>query len=312
MPTTTHDGRRTRELPADPPWCPRARGPRPGEPPPAPRPGPPAGSDARRFVLEHAPDLPRDTQDSLVLLTSELVTNAVLHARTQIELGITIGDDSIVVTVHDLDLARPEQDPYASREGGWGLGLVSALAEVSAMQTDPEGGKVAWFRLGRTGTSQVADGAAARPAGRRTDQGPREGDADVTGRPGAVQPGAGQPGAGQPGAARPGAGQPGAARPGAAQPTTTSGTARAAGSCASVGTGTRRVRRSASSPPASAGSTTSRWAACPRGAPPSSPARPAAPRPSSPRSSSPRAYAVGSRASSSPSRSRPTTCAPTC
>ena len=124
-------------------------------------------SDARRFVLQHAPDLPADTQDSLLLLTSELVTNAVLHARTEIELGITIGDDSIVVTVHDLDLARPEQDPYASREGGWGLGLVSALAESSAMHTDPEGGKVAWFRLGRTGTSHVADGAAARPAGRR-------------------------------------------------------------------------------------------------------------------------------------------------
>ena len=124
-------------------------------------------SDARRFVLEHAPDLPQETQDSLVLLTSELVTNAVLHARTEIELGITIGDDSIVVTVHDLDLARPEQDPYTAREGGWGLGLVSALAESSDMHSDPEGGKVAWFRLGRTGTSDVPDGAAARPAGRR-------------------------------------------------------------------------------------------------------------------------------------------------
>jgi len=122
-------------------------------------------ADARRFVLEHAPDLPAETQDSLVLLTSELVTNAVLHARTAIELGITIADDSVVVTVHDLDLARPEQEPYSAREGGWGLGLVSALAEVSAMHTDPEGGKIAWFRLGRTGRPDVPDGAAARRAG---------------------------------------------------------------------------------------------------------------------------------------------------
>ena len=118
--------------------------------------------EARRFVLQHAPDLPPDTQDSLVLLTSELVTNAVLHARTAIDLGITIADDSIVVTVHDLDLARPEQDPYAGREGGWGLGLVSALAEGSAMDSDPEGGKTAWFRLARTGAPDVQDGAAAR------------------------------------------------------------------------------------------------------------------------------------------------------
>ena len=124
-------------------------------------------SAARRFVLEHSPDLLPETRDSLVLLTSELVTNAVLHARTEIELGITIGDDSIVVTVHDLDLARPEQDPYAAREGGWGLRLVSALADSSAMHTDPSGGKTAWFRLGRTGAAHVADGAAARPEGLR-------------------------------------------------------------------------------------------------------------------------------------------------
>ena len=122
-------------------------------------------SDARRFVLSHAPDLPADTQDSLVLLTSELVTNAVLHARTTIELGITIADDCIVVTVHDLDLARPEQAPYAQREGGWGLGLVSALADVCAMETDPDGGKTAWFRLPRTGAPVVADGDAARADG---------------------------------------------------------------------------------------------------------------------------------------------------
>ena len=119
-------------------------------------------SDARRFVLQHAPDLPAETEDSLLLLTSELVTNAVLHARTAIELGITIGDDSIVVTVHDLDLARSEQDPYAAREGGWGLGLVSALAESSALASDPEGGKTAWFRLPRSGAPHVPDGAAAR------------------------------------------------------------------------------------------------------------------------------------------------------
>ena len=119
-------------------------------------------AEARHFVLQHAPDLPPDTRDSLVLLTSELVTNAVLHARTAIDLGITIADDSIVVTVHDLDLARPEQDPYAGREGGWGLGLVSALAEVSSMDTDPDGGKTAWFRLPRADAPAVPDGAAAR------------------------------------------------------------------------------------------------------------------------------------------------------
>ena len=122
-------------------------------------------SEARRFVAAHAPDLSGETHDALVLLTSELVTNAVLHARTPLELGITIADDSIVVTVHDLDLARPEQDPYAHREGGWGLGLVHALADGAAMDTHPEGGKTAWFRLPRTGTREVGDDAAERSGG---------------------------------------------------------------------------------------------------------------------------------------------------
>ncbi len=113
-------------------------------------------------MREHAPPLPDDTADVLLLLTSELVTNAVLHARTAIELGITVGERSVVVTVHDLDLTRPEQRPYAEREGGWGLGLVRALAEDSAMEHHPGDGKTAWFRLPRVGGEPGARPAAAR------------------------------------------------------------------------------------------------------------------------------------------------------
>ena len=118
--------------------------------------------EARRFVRSHAPDLPAETEDALLLLTSELVTNAVLHARTVIDVGITITDASVVVTVHDLDLALPEQDPYLHREGGWGLGLVASLAQSAALTPDPEGGKTAWFRLLRGQSPVVADAAAAR------------------------------------------------------------------------------------------------------------------------------------------------------
>ena len=119
-------------------------------------------SDARRFVLQHAPDLPPDTQDSLVLLTSELVTNAVLHARSAIELGITVADRSVVVTVHDEDLTRPEQQPYDGREGGWGLALVRELAAAWALEVHLGDGKTAWFRLPRQGGPAARPGAAAR------------------------------------------------------------------------------------------------------------------------------------------------------
>ena len=118
--------------------------------------------EARAFVAEHAPPLAEQTRDALLLLTSELVTNAVLHARTPLVVGLVVSSGSLLVTVHDLDLARPEQQPYDGREGGWGLGLVSALAEASAMEPHEDGSKTAWFRLTRGQSTHVADDAAAR------------------------------------------------------------------------------------------------------------------------------------------------------
>lgn len=118
---------------------------------------------ARRFMREHAPEtLPEATAEVLLLLTSELVTNAVLHARTAIELGLTIAEHSMLVTVHDEDLTRPEQRPYEQREGGWGLGLVSALAADSAMTLHPGDGKTAWFRLPLDDEVEAEPGAAGR------------------------------------------------------------------------------------------------------------------------------------------------------
>jgi anti-sigma regulatory factor (Ser/Thr protein kinase) len=103
--------------------------------------------EARSFMRDQAPVLPDVLVDVLVLLTSELVTNAVIHARTPIELGITITDRSLIVTVHDEDLgAAPRR---AGREGGWGLGLVRELAEDAAMEQHVGEGKTAWFRLSR-------------------------------------------------------------------------------------------------------------------------------------------------------------------
>lgn len=120
---------------------------------------------ARAFVREHVPALPEETVDVLLLLTSELVTNAVIHARTPLEVGVTLSEKSVLITVHDLDLHRPSQQPYADREGGWGLALVTALAEDHAIEVHPAGGKTAWFRIARGDTPAVADAAAARSTG---------------------------------------------------------------------------------------------------------------------------------------------------
>lgn len=120
--------------------------------------------EARSFVAQQAPPLADDARDALLLLTSELVTNAVIHARTTLEVGLTVSRTHVLVTVHDQDTVRREQEPYPRREGGWGLGMVRALAEHSALDRHAEGdGKTAWFRLRREGGPRaVGDGEAAR------------------------------------------------------------------------------------------------------------------------------------------------------
>jgi anti-sigma regulatory factor (Ser/Thr protein kinase) len=103
--------------------------------------------EAREFIRAHAPAPAGDPLEILLLLTSELVTNAVIHARTPLEIGITVTDRSLIVTVHDQDLGHlPER---GAREGGWGLGLVRQLSEDSDMELHDGDGKTAWFRIPR-------------------------------------------------------------------------------------------------------------------------------------------------------------------
>jgi two-component sensor histidine kinase len=105
---------------------------------------------AREFVREHLPPVSENLLDTVLLLTSELVTNAVIHARTAIEVGITLSDRSVLITVHDEDLGKPSQS-YAGRDGGRGLGLVAALAEATDTERHPGEGKTVWFRVARDG-----------------------------------------------------------------------------------------------------------------------------------------------------------------
>ena len=133
------------------------------------QPVPRSVSAARRFVRSHAPELPTETEESLELMTSELVTNAVLHARTVLDVEVLVTTTYLVVGVHDQDLATPLQTPYAEREGGWGLALVQVLSHAWSIDGHHEGGKTVWFQLLRTEAHPVGTGAAARTDADRRD-----------------------------------------------------------------------------------------------------------------------------------------------
>jgi len=111
--------------------------------------GPAAPSAARRHVQAtiQAWDVPVDTSIA-VLLTSELVTNAVMHeAGETITLVITCGYGQLHVDVHDTSRALPVPvDGPPDAETGRGLLLVANLSSSWGYYRTPTG-KAVYFTL---------------------------------------------------------------------------------------------------------------------------------------------------------------------
>lgn len=90
--------------------------------------------------------------DDAVVAVSELVTNAVVHAGTDLELTCRLEDTgALVVEVLDHHPSRAPRDgeveaPYETPEYGRGLRLVSRLAESWGV-TYRTGAKTVWARL---------------------------------------------------------------------------------------------------------------------------------------------------------------------
>jgi anti-sigma regulatory factor (Ser/Thr protein kinase) len=82
--------------------------------------------------------------DQAVLVASELVTNAVVHAHSQLRLRVELRGDRLHLAVQDTDphLLRLATAPEVLAEGGRGLLLVEALASSWEVQHPPDGGKV--------------------------------------------------------------------------------------------------------------------------------------------------------------------------
>jgi anti-sigma regulatory factor (Ser/Thr protein kinase) len=144
-------------------------------------PEPLAARAAREFVSETCREWGlTDQVETVELLTSELVTNGILHARTKLGVDLLVDAHQLTVAVHDHDprppapraeredlladidelLARDHRlgvnadersvtltvGPAGSIGAGRGLLLVEALADEWGVQEEADG-KSVWFRL---------------------------------------------------------------------------------------------------------------------------------------------------------------------
>lgn len=103
---------------------------------------------ARAFVLslEWTPD-DEETRSRLATLTSEIVTNAVLHARTSFSVTVTKSATRIRVAVMDRNLQPVTPKTYGpTSPTGRGLHIVEALADRWGIDKSADG-KTVWFEI---------------------------------------------------------------------------------------------------------------------------------------------------------------------
>jgi serine phosphatase RsbU (regulator of sigma subunit)/anti-sigma regulatory factor (Ser/Thr protein kinase) len=118
-------------------------------------PEPSAVATARCFVRDTLVSWGLPGRDDLVtdavLLASELVTNAIVHAGTAVELTCRLNGATVEISVLDRHPARVIPDPPAAadvaRPSGRGLLLPAALSSSWGVTYD-SAAKVIWFRLG--------------------------------------------------------------------------------------------------------------------------------------------------------------------
>lgn len=115
---------------------------------------------ARRFAVDACTrwQVRGDDVDFVQLVVSELVTNAVLHARTDMELRVSCNDEMVRVEVLDhssAEVVLPADDGRPDLvTHGRGLRLVQELATGFGVEAQ-EDGKIVWVTL--------AVGGGARP-----------------------------------------------------------------------------------------------------------------------------------------------------
>ena len=112
---------------------------------------PQTAAAVRRHIRKSGRSLPPDLREDILLLASELVTNAVRHGGGQVTVRLWAGPETIRVEVTDANPHRPlAADRGPDAEEGRGLLIVRALASRWGSAPLRDGsGKTVWFEVDR-------------------------------------------------------------------------------------------------------------------------------------------------------------------
>ncbi|MET8946098.1 SpoIIE family protein phosphatase [Streptomyces sp. NPDC004542] len=115
---------------------------------------PEAARHARRFTRRtlRAWEVPADDIDTVLLVVSELVTNALVHTDGQVRLDLTLVSRRMRVAVTDASPRTPMKPTSVGWEATGGRGILLVEAVSAAWGTLPvSGGKQVWAELGLDG-----------------------------------------------------------------------------------------------------------------------------------------------------------------
>ncbi len=88
-----------------------------------------------------------DAADTAELLVSELVTNAVIHGRSEVRLRVMVSEETVRVEVGDDNSRHPVAlRSEESALDGRGMTIVEMLASAWGVQ-DGAFGKIVWFEV---------------------------------------------------------------------------------------------------------------------------------------------------------------------
>ena len=105
---------------------------------------------SRRFVADVLARCGRDVSDAVLLVASELVTNAVRHGNGDVELRIDVEDDKVRLEVLDeghVKVVAPRRAPSPTAIGGRGLHLVREVSHKWGSGFDPAGRTMVWAEV---------------------------------------------------------------------------------------------------------------------------------------------------------------------